>query len=177
MVTQDPVARLKKLIGFSDEPVPDNEGFWTIGYGQRLNDKPGGPKPYATMSEPFADEMLRYSFEQDPGQFGSFTNSPFAADGSPEIQDPPNDTPAEPEKPSGFQKYLAGMSRADLYKLKDALNNISNATQIFSIAIGSLVLVLNPGTLTVTVFGLGFGAIIVGASWLADEIDKRLDAR
>lgn len=38
-------------------------------YGEQLNDKPGGPKPYATISEPIADEALRYRFAQDPGQF------------------------------------------------------------------------------------------------------------
>jgi len=65
----DPMARLKQLIGFSEEPVQDAEGYWTIGYGERLNEKPGGPKPYATISEPMADDALRYRVEKDPSQF------------------------------------------------------------------------------------------------------------
>ncbi len=69
----DPIARVKQQIGFSEEPVQDAQGYWTIGYGERLNDAPGGPKPYATISEPIADEALRYRFAQDPGQFaGTF---------------------------------------------------------------------------------------------------------
>ena len=58
---------LKQHLGFSDEPVQDTDGHWTIGYGQRLSDTPGGPKPAATMSEPFAADMLRQQLAQDPG--------------------------------------------------------------------------------------------------------------
>jgi hypothetical protein len=57
---EDNIARLKRHIGFSDEPAQDAEGYWTIGYGRRLNAKPGGPRPYATISEAMADEELRY---------------------------------------------------------------------------------------------------------------------
>ena len=44
-LNSDPITRLKRLIGFSEEPVQDAQGYWTIGYGERLNDMPGGPKP------------------------------------------------------------------------------------------------------------------------------------
>ena len=60
----DPISRLKQQIGFSEEPVQDAQGYWTIGYGRRLNDAPGGPKPEATISEPIADEELRYFVNQ-----------------------------------------------------------------------------------------------------------------
>lgn len=70
------VARLKKSIGFSEEPVQDAQGYWTIGYGQRLNDSPGGPKPYATMSEPTADEMLRMRLQQEPNEAAHALNPP-----------------------------------------------------------------------------------------------------
>jgi hypothetical protein len=53
-------ARLKQCIGFSDEPVQDAQGYWTIGYGRRLNNKRGGPRPAAVISEAMADEELRY---------------------------------------------------------------------------------------------------------------------
>jgi hypothetical protein len=39
---EDRIARVKQHIGFSDEPVLHAEGYWTIGYGRRLNDKRGG---------------------------------------------------------------------------------------------------------------------------------------
>jgi len=65
----DPINHWKRKIGFSEEPVQDAQGYWTIGYGQRLNDTPGGPQPYATISEPIASDELRYFAEQggDPG--------------------------------------------------------------------------------------------------------------
>ncbi len=50
------IARLKKQIGYEPEPVRDAHGYWCIGYGRRLNDKPGGAKPEAYWSEQFADE-------------------------------------------------------------------------------------------------------------------------
>lgn len=54
------IARLKAGIGYQAEPVRDAQGHWVIGYGRRLNDKPGGPKPEAYWSEQFADEELRH---------------------------------------------------------------------------------------------------------------------
>lgn len=54
------IARLKARIGYQPEPVRDERGYWVIGYGRRLNDKPGGPKPEAYWSEQFADEELRH---------------------------------------------------------------------------------------------------------------------
>ncbi len=60
----DPVAHWKQGIGFSEEPAQDAQGFWTIGYGQRLNDTPGGPRPYATISEPIAHDELNYFMAQ-----------------------------------------------------------------------------------------------------------------
>ena len=54
------IARLKACIGYQAEPVRDAKGYWVIGYGRRLNDKPGGPKPEAYWSEQFADEELRH---------------------------------------------------------------------------------------------------------------------
>jgi hypothetical protein len=62
-LSEDQIARLKQRIGFSGEPVQDAEGYWTIGYGRRLNDKPGGARPSATISEAMADEELRYRVE------------------------------------------------------------------------------------------------------------------
>ena len=54
------IARLKACIGYQAEPVRDARGYWIIGYGRRLNDKPGGPKPETYWSEQFADEELRH---------------------------------------------------------------------------------------------------------------------
>jgi len=54
------IEQLKKRIGYSPEPKRDAQGYWCIGYGRRLNDKPGGPRPEAYWSEQFADEELRY---------------------------------------------------------------------------------------------------------------------
>lgn len=54
------IARLKTCIGYQEDPVRDAKGYWVIGYGRRLNDKPGGPKPEAYWSEQFADEELRH---------------------------------------------------------------------------------------------------------------------
>ena len=51
---------LKACIGYQAEPVRNARGYWVIGYGRRLNDKPGGPKPEAYWSEQFADEELRH---------------------------------------------------------------------------------------------------------------------
>ena len=96
LASDDPITRLKKLIGFSDEPVQDAEGYWTIGYGRRLNDTPGGPRPYATVSEPIAEEELRYRLSQDdesqmaeastlPANSGT---RPDAATERPSINDP-----------------------------------------------------------------------------------------
>jgi len=66
MTTKDDahIARLKARIGYHPEPVRDAQGYWCIGYGRRLNDKPGGPKPEAYWSEQFADEELRYRVER-----------------------------------------------------------------------------------------------------------------
>ncbi len=64
---EDHFNALKQHIGFSDEPVQDTDGHWTIGYGQRLSDTPGGPKPAATMSEPFAADMLRQQLANGSG--------------------------------------------------------------------------------------------------------------
>lgn len=61
---EDFLTRLKRLIGYSEEPVQDRQGYWTIGYGRRLNDTPGGPKPYATVSEPIAHDELSYFMDQ-----------------------------------------------------------------------------------------------------------------
>src|SRR5262245_15328331 len=72
----DRMAQLKKRIGFSDEPIQDAHGYWTIGYGQRLNDTPGGPKPSATMSEPSAAEMLQLRLQQDPNDIPLGINPP-----------------------------------------------------------------------------------------------------
>jgi penicillin-insensitive murein endopeptidase len=63
----DHFSALKQHLGFAEEPAQDTDGYWTIGYGQRLSDSPGGPKPAATMSEPFAADMLREQLAQDPG--------------------------------------------------------------------------------------------------------------
>ncbi len=93
---EDPIARLKQLIGFSDEPVQDAQGFWTIGYGQRLNNTPGGPKPYATISEPIAEAALRYRFAQDPDQFRSLNHRFVAAS---EGEDGSQSLPSEDETP------------------------------------------------------------------------------
>ena len=60
----DPINHWKQKIGFSEEPTQDAQGYWTIGYGQRLNDTPGGPKPYATVSEPIAHDELSYFMDQ-----------------------------------------------------------------------------------------------------------------
>lgn len=60
----DPINHWKRQIGFSEEPTQDAQGYWTIGYGQRLNDSPGGPKPYATVSEPIAHDELSYFMDQ-----------------------------------------------------------------------------------------------------------------
>lgn len=60
----DPITHWKRQIGFSEEPVQDTQGYWTIGYGRRLNDTPGGPQPYATISEPIAHDELSYFIEQ-----------------------------------------------------------------------------------------------------------------
>jgi hypothetical protein len=61
---EERLARLKQQIGFSDEPVQDAQGYWTIGYGRRLNDTPGGSAPQATISEPMAAEELQYFVAQ-----------------------------------------------------------------------------------------------------------------
>ena len=53
--------------------MQDTEGYWRIGYGQRLNDAPGGPKPAATMSEPFAADMLCEQLTQKSGTQNSDT--------------------------------------------------------------------------------------------------------
>lgn len=58
------IARLKARIGYHPEPVRDAQGYWCIGYGRCLNDKPGGQKPEAYWSEQFADEELRYRVER-----------------------------------------------------------------------------------------------------------------
>jgi hypothetical protein len=64
----DRIARIMKHIGFSDEPVLDAEGHWTIGYGRRLNDKRGGPRPAAVISEAMADEELRCRLASDEAE-------------------------------------------------------------------------------------------------------------
>src|SRR5262245_35770519 len=73
----DPINYWKRKIGFSEEPVQDAQGHWAIGYGQRLNDTPGGPRPYATISEPFAHDELSYFMDQggDPStRIGALPN-------------------------------------------------------------------------------------------------------
>jgi hypothetical protein len=188
---EEPIARLKRQIGFSDEPVQDADGYWTIGYGERLNDTSGGPKPEATISEPMADEALRYRFAQDPSQYQPMSESPFSieetemSDGdvsTPFVQKPQDgDSPPgpqpSPDGSSALDAYLDRMSIADLRNARDALNDISYKTQIFSLVVGPLLMTLNPATLTVIVVGVGLGTIAVGATWLADEINRRLEKK
>lgn len=61
-------ARLKQRIGYNAEPVRDAHGYWVVGYGRRLNDTPGGPKPETYWSEQYAEDELRYRLEHTPDE-------------------------------------------------------------------------------------------------------------
>ena len=77
----DPINHWKRQIGFSEEPVQDSQGYWTIGYGQRINDTPGGPKPYATVSEPIAHDELPGKAHPEPWP-GDHPRPDLGAEGS-----------------------------------------------------------------------------------------------
>lgn len=62
------LARVKQRIGYHAEPVRDAHGYWVVGYGRRLNDKPGGPKPETYWSEQYAEDELRYRLEHAPDE-------------------------------------------------------------------------------------------------------------
>ncbi len=92
---EDRIARLKKQIGFSDEPVQDAQGHWTIGYGQRLSDAPGGPKPNVTISEPFASEILRLGTRQSSDSMAPHLPTAEVAGNSETAQNAESKTPPD----------------------------------------------------------------------------------
>ena len=71
---------------------------------------------------------------------------------------------------------LAGMSRQELEKLKHGLENASMSTGA-AIAIGSLVFLIAPGSLTVTVMVSGLAIISIGLQYLATMIDRYLNQK
>jgi hypothetical protein len=68
------------------------------------------------------------------------------------------------------------MSRQELEKLKHGLENASMSTGA-AIAIGSLVFLLAPGSLAVTVTMGGLTIITIGFQYLATMIDRYLDQK
>lgn len=191
---RDPIARLKQQIGFSEEPVQDAQGYWTIGYGERLNEKPGGPKPYATISEPIADEALRYRFAQDPEQFGSFLPAAegqadpqrsnqvvpaafFGGNGSvPQSADP--QTPKQaPDSEDWLDRIFKGMSRAELQDLKYKLDRAALATEAFGIVAGGVEFFVDPSKLSVVITIGGTQLISLGLQYLSSLLDEYINMR
>lgn len=69
---------------------------------------------------------------------------------------------------------LKGMSKADLEETKRALNDASSATGAFEVAVGALLLLINPGALTATIIIGDLTLMTVGLSFLAIKIDEHL---
>lgn len=184
----DPIARLKQLIGFSEEPIQDSQGYWTTGYGERLNDKPGGPKPYATISEPIADEALRYRFAQDPGQFNSVIatetyQEPFNDNISSVLfgdNDGSRSSDQEPpkQKPNGdswLDYFLAGRSKEELQKLKYGLERTSLGTAAFGVVIGEVLFLIDPSKVSVAVVIGGTALMTIGLQYLSSLVDEYMN--
>ncbi len=113
----------------------------------------------------------QYSVSFGGNQTGGYTGSQSGSDND------SSDSSQRAANPTQLDGILAGMSRDDLQNLKYALNKASMATTAFSIPVGTLLFIINPGAWAVTIVAGGVALISVGLAYLASEIDRYLEQK
>jgi hypothetical protein len=84
----------------------------------------------------------------------------------------PSGTQSDP-----FDRILSNMSKTELMALKAQLERVSTATEVFTVAMGPLVLLINPGSPWIIATGLGLAGFKILADVLVSKIDSYINRR